>query len=105
MDDVQKFNADDEGLNGDDAIEAFRNLCWAFKQEIETSMPMSVFVNEKIEAIQEEYEKDHGERLTDPTRLMMIAQTQQANYNKMHAAKSVQFNLPSKRNIRNRPGL
>lgn len=104
VDDVQKFNADSEGQNGDDALESFRNGIWAFK-EVETTMPMAVYVNERIEEIQQQYERDYGERLTDPTRLMMVAQAQMANYNKTHLQKSTQFSLPSSRNIRNNRGV
>ena len=101
VDDVQKFNADDEGNGGDDSLESFRNAIFAYK-EVQTTMPMSVFVNERIEEIQSQYEEEFGERITDPNRLMMVAATQAANYNKAHGHRSTEFSLPSSRNIRHR---
>jgi hypothetical protein len=101
-DDVLKFNADSEGKGGDDSLESFRNGCFAYK-EIQTSMPLDVYVSERIEEIQEEYEKNYGERLTDPARLAMIAQTQVANFAKQQGPKAASFSLPSKWNIRHRP--
>jgi hypothetical protein len=81
-----------------------RNGIFAYK-EIETLIPQSYFVAERMEEIQQEYEKELGERVTDPTRLWMMQQTQMATYGKKHAGKSMSFNLPSNRNIRNNRGV
>lgn len=102
--DVLKMNADSEGLGGDDALESARNGCFAFK-EIETTMPLFAYVQDRVEEIQKEYEENFGERLTDPTRLMMVHQAQAALYTKQNTAKSGSFSLPSNRNIRNRGGV
>lgn len=99
IEDVLKFNADSEGLGGDDALESARNGIFAYK-EIETTIPQSYYVQERMEQIQKQYEQAYGERLTDPTRLWMIAQTQVNNYNKQHSGKAATFSLPSNRNFR-----
>jgi len=99
--DVLKVNADADGLGGDDALESARNGLYAFK-EIETTMPKGHFVAQRIEEFQADFEKDFGERLTDPTRLMMVMQTQAAQYQKIVKPQPASFNLPSSRNIRRR---
>ena len=84
IEDVRKFNADpDTGLNGDDALEAFRDGLLAFK-DIQTTIPLSYYVADRVNQAQEQHIKDFGEELTDPTRLAMISQTQAANYTKQH---------------------
>jgi hypothetical protein len=77
--DVLKMNADADGLNGDDELESARNLIAAFK-EIETTMPKSYFINERMGVAQKEHVEAFGEELTDPTRLAMIAARQAQQY-------------------------
>ena len=88
-DDVLKQNAVD-GENGDDSLESARNGTFAYKT-IETTMPLSYFVAEKMQQAQEEHQKDFGDKLDDPTRLAMIAQTQIARYNKVNAPEKNSF--------------
>ncbi len=102
--DILKMNADSDGLGGDDAGESLRNGCFAYK-EIETTMPQSYFVAERMGEFQEQYAADFGTPLTDPTRLMMVAQTQAAQYSKLIQPKAQAFNIPSRRNIRNPRGV
>lgn len=99
--DVKKFNADAEGKNGDDALEAFRNLCFAFK-DIETMMPKSYFVGDQMARIQEQHVQDFGSELTDRTRLAMIAQTQAAKYDKQAGNQTKSFNFPRPGSMRHR---
>lgn len=94
--DVKKFNADAEGRNGDDALEAYRNLCLAFK-DIEVMMPKSYFISDAMANAQEQHVENFGFQLTDPTRLRMIAQTQAARYDKLAGGtveKSINFPRP-----------
>ena len=91
--DVLKMNADSEGMNGDDAGESLRNACAAFK-EIETTMPKSYYVNERMSVIQEDHVRNFGEELTDPTRLAQIARTQAARYEVAHNSGPKQFTFP-----------
>jgi hypothetical protein len=79
---VMKFNAVD-GKDGDDALDSAKCLLVAF-EDIETTMPKSYFVNERMGEIQKEYVEAFGEELTDPTRLRMIALRQAANYAEEH---------------------
>ncbi len=69
-----------------------RNLLYAYKT-IETTMPLSYFVAEKMQQAQDNYQQAYGDKLTDPTRLAMIAQTQIAKYNTQNspARKSFTF--------------
>lgn len=60
-------------------------------KEIEKVMPKSYFVSERMEQIQAGYERDFGERLTDPNRLIMIQQTQSARYDNAHPSQSGGF--------------
>lgn len=78
--DVMKFNADPiTGEGGDDALEAFRNAAAAF-QEIQTMMPLSYFVDERMGEIQAAHAEAFGEEITDPLRLAMINAAQTASY-------------------------
>lgn len=81
--DVRKFNADDEGKNGDDALESVRNAAIAF-QDIQTIIPRSYFVNERIASAQKLNVESFGSEITDPTRLAMISARQNALYSKTH---------------------
>ena len=91
--DVLKMNADSDGNNGDDAGEAGRNLIAAFK-EIETDMPKSYFVNERIGDAQREHVESFGEEIVDPTRLRQIATRQAQIYSEEHASTGKEFTFP-----------
>jgi hypothetical protein len=82
--DVLKFNADDEGKNGDDALESVRNGCLAF-QDIKVEIPREYWVSEQVEAAKKQFIEDYGEPITDPTRLAMIAMKQDALYKRDHS--------------------
>lgn len=77
-----KFDAVN-GQDGDDALDDFRYGVMGYK-EVETVIPREYFVGERMAAAQAEYVKDHGEELTDPTRLVMIQQRQTAIYDAKH---------------------
>lgn len=99
--DVLKFNAVD-GENGDDAIDSARNLIAAFK-EIETTMPKSYYVNERMGEVKKQHIEDFGEELTDATRLAMIAARQAWNYEKQNPAQAGRMNFPRSSSQRHRP--
>lgn len=99
--DVLKRNADTEGKNGDDELEAGRNAIIAFK-EVQTMMPMSYFVNEQVTAAKESHVKDFGTELDDPTRLAMIAMRQQSRYGAMVGTGPKVLNLPRASSSRHR---
>ncbi len=80
--DVQVFNSID-GEGGDDSLDSARYALMNFK-EIEKVMPKSYYMSERMEEIQTQYEEELGARLTDQTRLVMVQQTQSANYQKLH---------------------
>lgn len=82
--DVLKFNADDEGHNGDDALESYRNGAVAF-DEMQNDMPRSQYIQGAIDGAREQYVEAFGEELTDPTRLAQIAATQAARFDKLHS--------------------
>ena len=105
MEDVEVFNAVD-GVGGDDSLDAARYSCMNFK-DIEQVVPKSYYVSEKMEQIQHEYEQSIGERLTDPTRLVMVTQRQNALYDAKHPAGGGQLYIPrasSGRHRNRRPG-
>jgi hypothetical protein len=91
--DVLKFNADENGENGDDSLESFRNGAIAYK-EIRETIPMADYVAGRIAEIQENHQQAFGEEITDPTRLAMISQTQTARYQKQFGQASAGFTLP-----------
>lgn len=100
---IKKWNAE-EGVGGDDCIEAAGHGLHHFK-EIEKVMPKSYYVSERMESIQTQYEENTGERLTDPTRLVMVQVTQAQRYDKIHPANGGQFNIPRASSSRHRrPG-
>lgn len=99
--DVLKFNADENGQDGDDALESFRNGAVAFK-EIQTTIPRSYFVGERMNKAQEEHKQAFGEELTDNTRLAMIAQRQNAQYSKEHPSGGTKMNFPRASSTRHR---
>lgn len=88
--DVLKFNADENGRNGDDELESARNLLLAHK-EIEVAMPEGFWVNQRVEEFQKAQVEHFGEAVTDPTRLAMIAQRQHQLYGQQNAAKGGTF--------------
>lgn len=89
---IRKWNAID-GVGGDDAIEAAGHGLHHFK-DIETRMPKSYYVTDRIEQIQVAVEKETGERITDPTRLVMIHQTAESRYEKVHPGVGRQLYIP-----------
>lgn len=91
--DVLKFNADNEGKNGDDSLESARNGFVAFK-EMQATMPLSEFVSTRVDEVQQEHLANFGEELTDPTRLAMVAQRQQAIYAKQTPQTGGSFTFP-----------
>lgn len=95
-----KFNAID-GEGGDDALDDFRYGCMGYK-EIQTTMPKSYYVGEKMTEILEQHTKDFGQELTDPTRLRMIAMTQAAQYDKRHHPGMTKLNFPRASSMRHR---
>ncbi len=97
---VKKWNAVD-GIGGDDALEAFGHGCHHFK-DIETRMPKSYYVTDRIEQIQVATEKETGERITDPTRLVMIHQTAESRYDIVHPTTGRQLYIPRASSSRHR---
>lgn len=81
--DVLKFNADENGENGDDELESFRNGVIAY-QELEVTMPEGHWVNQRVQEFQQGQVASFGAEITDPTRLAMIAQRQHALYGKQN---------------------
>lgn len=77
-----------------------RNLVVAFK-EIETTMPLSYYLNERMTQVQEEQVKEFGAEITDNTRLMMIAQRQVANFSEKQT-KGGAFTIPRAGSMRHR---
>lgn len=63
-------------------------------KEVETSMPKSYFVSERMSQIQDQYVKEIGEELTDPTRLMMVQRTQANRFDIAHRPAGRSFNVP-----------
>ena len=96
-----KRNADEAGKDGDDELDSGRNLILAYK-EIQTEIPRSYFVSEKLSDAQAEHEKNFGEVLVDPTRLAMIAMTQSAKWDRLHTGGDKGFSLPRASSQRHR---
>ena len=99
-DKIKKWNAV-EGVGGDDALESAGHGLHHFK-EVEKVMPKAYFISERMESIQMQYEDDLGERLTDPTRLIMVQQTQAARYDKAHPPSGGQLYIPRASSSRHR---
>lgn len=99
--DVLKFNADENGLNGDDALESFRNGIIAYK-EIEGSIPMGEWVNDRISEAQEAHSQAFGSEITDVNRLMQIQRTQTALYAKNNAPSGGSYTPPRTGSMRHR---
>lgn len=98
--DVRKFNAED-GIGGDDELESARNGLCAF-QEIETIIPKSVWVADRVGEVQAVASAAFGQEITDPTRLSQIYRCQQALYDKKIGGDLVAFNLPRASSMRHR---
>jgi hypothetical protein len=98
--DILKQNAID-GVGGDDSGESWRNLVAAYR-EIETTIPKSFFVNERIGEAQKDYVQNFGEELSDPTRLRQIALTQAALYEKANPSVGRTFTFPRAGSMRHR---
>lgn len=99
--DVRKFNADDEGKNGDDELESFRNGAIAYR-EIETTMPQSYWVAERMAEIQSDVAVATGTEITDINRLMQMQRCQAALYNKQATPSGGAVNLPRAATMRHR---
>lgn len=100
MEDVQAFNSVD-GVGGDDPLDSARYSAMNFK-DIEQVVPKSYYVSEKMEQIQGQYEESIGERLTDPTRLVMVTQRQNALYDAKHPSGGGQLYIPRASSDRHR---
>lgn len=98
--DVRKWDAVD-GVGGDDGIDSLRHTVMEYKQ-VETTIPKSYYIGERMSRIQEEHVTAFGAELTDNTRLAMIAATQAARYDKEHGGKSKSFSLPRASSSRHR---
>lgn len=97
-------NADENGKDGDDELHAGRNAIVAYK-EIQTEIPRSYFVSEKLTDAVAAHEKNFGTPLDDPTRLAMIAMTQSAKWDRLHTGAEKGFSLPRASSQRHRtPG-
>lgn len=99
--DVLKFNADENGDNGDDALEAARNGLLAFK-EIQAQVPLGEFVSSRLDEIQQEHASNFGEEITDPTRLAMISMRQAAIYGKQNQSAGGAFTFARSGSMRHR---
>jgi hypothetical protein len=96
-----KFNAVD-GMGGDDALDSFRYGCMGFK-EVQTNMPRSYFIGEKMNEAQQQHIAAFGEELKDQTRLRMISFTQASKYDKLHPAGGQKWTPPRASSSRHRP--
>lgn len=98
--DVKKYDSV-EGVGGDDPGDAARYGLMNFK-EIETTIPKAYYVSERMDQIQDQYVKDFGEELTDPTRLIMVQKTQAARYEIVHPSTGRSFTPPRASSSRHR---
>lgn len=98
--DVRKWDAID-GIGGDDGLDSLRHLAMSYKA-VETTVPRSYWVGERIERAQEEYVELYGERLSDQTRLAMVAERQNALYQKKTNAGPKTFSFPRSSSARHR---
>lgn len=98
--DVRKWDAID-GIGGDDGIDSLRHLAMAYKA-VETIVPRSYWVGERMERAQEEQVEVFGERITDQTRLAMISQRQNALYKSKTHAGARTLNFPRASSNRHR---
>jgi hypothetical protein len=63
-------------------------------KELEVTMPQSHWVAGRVSEIQDYHEAAFGEKITDPTRLAMIAMRQNALYSKENPNTSGSLTLP-----------
>lgn len=99
---IRKFNAT-EGQGGDDALESAGHGLHHFK-DVETVMPKSYFVSDRIEQVQAQLETETGERITDQTRLIMVHKTAEARYDRLHPPHSGNLYVPRASSGRHRHG-
>jgi hypothetical protein len=100
QEDVRKWDAID-GIGGDDGLDSLRHLAMAYK-EVESVIPKSYFVSERMTQVKEDHVANFGSELTDPTRLAMIAATQAAKYDRQHPHGAKAFSLPRASSSRHR---
>lgn len=99
--DVLKFNSDENGENGDDELESFRNGAIAFK-EIEVQIPESRWVAGRMADIQQGQVSAFGGEITDINRLAQIHRTQAALYAKANPQTGGSLILPRHASMRHR---
>jgi hypothetical protein len=99
--DVLKFNADENGLNGDDALESARNGIVAFK-ELESTVPQEEWVADRMDTFQEQHAAAFGSEITDPTRLRMMQLVQNGLYAKNNQPSGGSMILPRAASQRHR---
>ncbi len=80
---------------------SFRNGVVAFK-EIETTMPQSFWVAERMAAIQEQQQVQLGTQITDINRLIQMQTAQAALYGQQNPAKGGSIILPRNNSQRHR---
>jgi hypothetical protein len=90
--DVRKWDAED-GIGGDDAYDSLRHGVMAYK-EIKSKIPKTYWVSERLREIQQAHEESYGQPLTDPTRIAMVIERQNALYDKSHAGFSGTLRIP-----------
>lgn len=98
--DVEPFNAV-EGVGGDDSLDSFRYTAMNYR-DTENVIPKSYYVSEKMEEIQTQYEQNEGERLTDPTRLVMVQVRQNQLYDQKHPHNGGSLYIPRASSSRHR---
>ena len=98
--DVRKWDAVD-GVGGDDGGDSLRHLAMGFK-DVQSVIPKSYWVNERIGQFQEEQVEAFGEELVDPTRLAMVAATAAHRYQRATGAGPKTFNIPRASSSRHR---
>jgi hypothetical protein len=98
--DVKKFDAT-EGVGGDDAGDSARYGLVAYK-EIQTTIPQSYWVNERISQFQQQQSAAFGSEITDPTRLAQIQRMQSALYAKNNPQSGGGITLPRHASMRHR---
>ena len=90
--DVRKSHAID-GVGGDDGGDSLRYTLMSYK-EVAAKMPRSYWLNEQMDRAQAEHERDFGEKITDQTRIVQIAMTKAAQFDKANSTGGSRFNLP-----------
>jgi hypothetical protein len=100
QEDVRKWDAVD-GIRGDDGLDSLRHLTMSYK-DVESVVPKSYYIGERMTLAQEEHVAAFGTELTDRTRLAMIAAAQSAKYDKLHKPSDWAFSLPRASSRRHR---